>query len=119
MLDTLCITILTKKELLSLKPRRKMESKMDRGKQCKTSTHAEEVKQLLKPLNSQTGLYGKTGSPKDCTGHGMHMCISQIITYKMMIRCETMCNSIKMPDPKQGFECSFDLLLFSGQEIHF
>lgn len=91
---------------------------MDRGKQYKTSTDAEEVKQLLKPLNPPTGLYEKTRSPKGCTGHGMHMCIPQIITCKMMSRCEMMCNSIKMPDPKQGFECSSDLLLFSGQEIH-
>lgn len=65
---------------------------MDRGKWYKACTHDKEVKQLLKPVNPQTELYEKTRSTKDCTDHGMYMCIPQIITCKMMIRSEMMCN---------------------------
>lgn len=44
------------------------------------------------PVNPQTELYEKTRSPGDCTDHGMYTCIPQIITCKMMIRSEVMCN---------------------------
>lgn len=44
-----------------------------------------EIKQVLKLVIPLTELCEKTGSPKNCTGCGICMCIPQINTCKMMI----------------------------------
>lgn len=93
---------------------------MDRGKWYKACTHDKEVKQLLKPVNPQTELYEKTRSPKDCTDHGMYTCLPQIITCKMMIRSEVMCNvtALRLQIPEKTACVILTSLHVSEQEIH-
>lgn len=54
--------------------------------------HIIKVKQVLKLVTLVPELYEKTGSPKNCTGCGICMCIPQINTCKMTNKSEMMCH---------------------------
>lgn len=91
---------------------------MDSRKWYKACTHNKEVTQLLKPVNLQTELYEKTRSPEDCTDYGMCMCIPQIITSKMMIRSEMMCNviALRLQIPEKAL-CDFSSCFWAGNSL--
>lgn len=90
-LDILCIKKNNQKAVAKYKAK-KEESERWIEENYTRLVHTVEVKQILKLVIPLTELCENTGSPKNCTGCGICMCIPQINTCKMMNRSEMMCH---------------------------